>query len=215
MIGLREGTFLVRLARTAVKHYLQEHDVMSYKEIDELREKELSEKKEFGRQGAFVTLQSYPAKSLRGCIGYPFPVKALDKAVAECAVSAAIGDPRFPPVSLKELDAITFEVSVLSELREISVARARDYAKNVEIGKDGLVIEYGPFSGLLLPQVAPEQGWGPEEFLAGLCEKAGLSPDYWLAEAEGRPVVKISKFQAQIFCEQTPGGRVVEKKPVA
>ncbi|MEW5955609.1 MAG: TIGR00296 family protein [Candidatus Micrarchaeota archaeon] len=210
-MDLREGTFLVRLARAAIKHYLQEHDALSYDEIDELREKELG-KKQFGRQGAFVTLESHPSKSLRGCIGYPFPVKALDKAVAECAVSAAIGDPRFPPVSLEELGNTVIEVSVLSELQEIKAAKARDFAKCIEIGKDGLVIEHGPFSGLLLPQVALEQAWGPEEFLSGLCEKAGLSSDYWLAEADGKAVVKISKFQAQIFSEEKPGGKVVERR---
>jgi len=202
---------LVRLARASIEHYLKERKPLSQQQVDSMREKELGKEK-FERSGAFVTLERYPSKSLRGCIGYPFAVKAADKAVAECAVSAAIGDPRFPPVALEELPRIVIEVSVLTEAREIKVERAKDFPKQVRIGTDGLILQHGPFSGLLLPQVAPEQNWGSEEFLAGLCEKAGLSPDYWLAEADGKPIVKISKFQALVFCEEKPGGNVVEKK---
>lgn len=209
-MDLEHGTFLVRLARASIEHYLKERKPLSQQQVDAMREKDLGKEK-FERGGAFVTLESHPSKSLRGCIGYPFAVKAVDKAVAECAVSAAIGDPRFPPLLLEELSGTAIEVSVLTEAQEIKVARAKDFPKHVEIGKDGLIIQHGPFSGLLLPQVAPEQLFGPEEFLACLCQKAGLSPDYWLEEVEGKPVVKISKFQARIFCEEKPGGKVVEK----
>ena len=62
------------------------------------------------------------------------------------------------------------------------------------VGEDGLVIEAGGRSGLLLPQVAPEQGWNREQFLEGICMKAGLPPD-----AYTRDDAKLQKFQARIF----------------
>jgi hypothetical protein len=57
--------------------------------------------------------------------------------------------------------------------------------------------------GLLLPQVATEQGWEAEEFLNQACLKAGLSPDSWLL-----PSTKVQIFQADIFAEKTPRGEV-------
>ncbi len=62
------------------------------------------------------------------------------------------------------------------------------------MGEDGLVIEAEGRSGLLLPQVAPEQGWDRERFLEGVCMKAGLPPDAYKWED-----AKLQKFQAHIF----------------
>ena len=72
---------------------------------------------------------------------------------------------------------------------------------------DGLIIEAGGFSGLLLPQVPVEYGWTPEEYLMHLCLKAGLPTTYWLT---GR--LKLYRFTAQIFEEESPKGKIVEKK---
>ena len=51
---------------------------------------------------------------LRGCIGNIHPSSPLYRTVAECAISAAVGDPRFTPLTLPELENVTFEISVLS-----------------------------------------------------------------------------------------------------
>ena len=51
-------------------------------------------------------------------------------------------------------------------------------------------------SGLLLPQVASEQRWGPEAFLAAVCRKAGLAPDAWR-----EPGTEVFTFQADVFAE--------------
>ena len=82
-----------------------------------------------------------------------------------------------------------------------------DYPKKIVIGRDGLVIKYGIYSGLLLPQVPVEYKWGPEEFLTHLSMKAGLPPDAWLWKG-----VEIYKFTAQIFTERLPGGVVEEER---
>jgi uncharacterized protein (TIGR00296 family) len=51
--------------------------------------------------------------------------------------------------------------------------------EEIEVGKHGLVIDAGFTRGLLLPQVATEQGWDREQFLRHTALKAGLPPDSW------------------------------------
>lgn len=140
------------------------------------------------RRGAFVTLKKHG--ELRGCIGHIWPVKPLYQTVIEMAEAAALYDYRFPPVKPEELEDLTIEISVLSPLRPISDLR------EIEVGKHGIYLTYGRFSGLLLPQVATEQGWDREEFLAHTCLKAGLPPDMW------RRGAKIQVFTAQVFGER-------------
>ena len=144
--------------------------------------------------GAFVTLTHNG--NLRGCIGYPEPVKPLAQAVVEVAISAAAGDPRFPPVTASELDKIQVEVSVLTKPELIEVQKPAQYLEKVEVGRDGLIVEMGMYRGLLLPQVPVEWNWDIEDFLANTCMKAGLTSDCWLQEG-----VRIYSFQSQIFTE--------------
>jgi len=155
--------------------------------------------------GVFVTIETYPAKELRGCIGYPYPFKELTNSVVECAISSATGDPRFPAMSRKELDNCTIEISVLTVPEIIKVGSPKEYPEKIKVGRDGLIVEYGYFSGLLLPIVPVEQKWNEEEFLCQTCYKAGLPLDMWLS-----PKVKIYCFQSQVFKEVKPGGKVVE-----
>ncbi len=136
-------------------------------------------------RGAFVTL--HEGGALRGCIGYPLPVKALGQSVVETARAAAFKDPRFPPLQKEELKRVNFEVSVLTVPKPVEPAK-------VEVGRDGLLVEAGARFGLLLPQVPVEQGWSREEFLEALCAKAGLPAGAW-KNAE------LKAFQAQVFKE--------------
>jgi uncharacterized protein (TIGR00296 family) len=154
-------------------------------------------------RGVFVTLSIRENESteLRGCIGFPLPVKALGDAVVEATVEAAVHDPRFPPVSATETGRIIVEVSVLTDPEMLEPKNPMELAKLVRIGKDGLIVDAGYTSGLLLPQVPVEFGWGPEEFLSQACVKAGLLPDAWLTRE-----VKLSRFQAEIFSEVEPRG---------
>lgn len=139
--------------------------------------------------GAFVTL--HRLGELRGCIGQIDAREPLDRTVAYCAVAAATRDPRFPPVTARELEAGTeIEISVLTPLQRV------ESVEQIEVGRDGLLIEQGPRSGLLLPQVATEWNWDRDTFLAHTCRKAGLPLDAWTRGAE------IYRFQAEIFNEQ-------------
>ncbi|WEU40916.1 MAG: TIGR00296 family protein [Candidatus Odinarchaeum yellowstonii] len=206
-LTLDEGRFLIRIARDAIKEY-----VSTKKELKPPSQlsKILAEKR-----GVFVTLYNISTgdKQLRGCIGFPYPYLPLVEATIKAAISAATKDYRFfppygpGPVTLKELAEIIIEVSVLTKPELLTVKTPREYPKLVTIGKDGLIVESGMFSGLLLPQVAVEYGWSPEEFLSHCCQKAGLLADCWLDER-----TKIYKFQAQIFTEKTPGGEVFSEE---
>jgi hypothetical protein len=155
--------------------------------------------------GVFVTLNKVQGSSheLRGCIGYPYPHKPLIEATAEMAISAALKDPRFEPVSLKEMGAIAVEVSVLTPPERIEVESPMELPGHVEVGVDGLIVSKGVNRGLLLPQVAVDWGWDAEEFLTQCCLKANLPPDSWLIQG-----TEVSKFKAIIFKEEEPGGPV-------
>jgi hypothetical protein len=193
-----EGRFLVKLARKAVEEYLK-----SGKVVEAPRD---TPPKLMERCGVFVTLNSlkHGRKELRGCIGFPYPTAPLARAVIESAINSATQDPRFYPVSLGELDHIVFEVSVLTPPQLIEVEKPMDYPSKVKVGRDGLIVERGPYKGLLLPQVPVEWSWEEEEFLCQCCIKAGLSPDSWLLKG-----TKIYKFQCVIARETGPRGEIV------
>ena len=197
-ISLEEGTYLVSLARMGIDGYF----ATGKKIAPEKTTGVFSEKR-----GVFVTLETYPQHELRGCIGYPLPVKDLASSVVDCALSAAFDDPRFPALEEQELARCTIEVSVLTVPEEIKVKSPADYPKKIKVGRDGLIIHYGYSSGLLLPQVPIEWNWNETEFLSHLCEKAGLPQKMWQS-----PSVGISRFEAEVFSEEKPRGKVSRKK---
>jgi AmmeMemoRadiSam system protein B/AmmeMemoRadiSam system protein A len=137
-------------------------------------------------RGAFVTINK--KGSLRGCIGHIKGVKPLYKSVEEMAAAAAFQDPRFSPVTKKELKDLDIEISVLTPFKQITDV------SEIEVGKHGLYIEQGFYSGLLLPQVATEYGWDRNTFLEHTCRKAGLPPDAWKDKD-----TRIYIFSADIF----------------
>lgn len=139
------------------------------------------------RRGAFVSLHS--RGELRGCIGHVEPDEPLAAVVSRCAVLACSADGRFPPVSSSEVAALEIELSLLGPL--IPIAGVAD----IEIGRDGLVVEERWCRGLLLPQVAIEWKWDREMFLAQTCRKAGLAGHAWKRGA------RVWRFEAEVFAE--------------
>ncbi len=137
-------------------------------------------------RGAFVSL--HRGGQLRGCIGNIRGTKPLYVTVAEMAEEAAFNDPRFAPLSREELKDLEIEISALTPFRVI------DDVEEIEVGKHGIFIEKGFFSGLLLPQVATEYGWDRTTFLEHTCHKAGLHKDAWKERD-----TKIHIFSADIF----------------
>ena len=143
------------------------------------------------KKGVFVTITKN--NELRGCIGFPLPIYPLWEGVIKAARAAAYDDPRFPPLDKSEIKDIKIEISILTVPKEIE-GDPKEYPKKIEIGKDGLIVEYDGYSGLLLPQVATEYNLSPEEFLDDTCIKAGLPPGCW-------KYAKVYKFQAEIISE--------------
>ena len=192
-----DGVFLVKTARQAVTEFLSNGNRIKL-------EAEYEKKFSFD-SGVFVTLNK--PDGLRGCIGFPMPEKKLSRAIIEGAIAAATEDPRFPAVTTKELDNITFEVTVLTPPMEIDVSDPMEYLTKIKVGRDGLIIRHSFYSGLLLPQVPSEYGWNVEEFLQHTCHKAGLEKDFWKS---GK--AKIEKFEGIVFKEETPNGEIVREK---
>jgi len=173
-----ERAELLRIARRAAEGYLRKGQVP----------RESPPRGPLTDPGAaFVTL-TWRGR-LRGCIGYTEPVAPLYRTVQECAVAAATEDPRFPPVTPRELDEIRIELSVLTPLWPIR-------PEEVVVGTHGLMIRKGSRRGLLLPQVAVEHGWDRTTFLDQVCMKAGLPPGSWREGAE------LYGFTAEVFGEE-------------
>ncbi|MDR1932523.1 MAG: AmmeMemoRadiSam system protein A [Spirochaetales bacterium] len=139
--------------------------------------------------GMFVTLRD-AGGGLRGCIGnLTGRDKALYELAAEMALASAFEDPRFPPVRKNEMKHLSIEISILSGFEEAA-------PEEVIPGKHGILIRRGYNSGLLLPQVATEQGWDRVQFLSHGCRKAGLPPESWRQKE-----TSISIFTALVFHE--------------
>jgi AmmeMemoRadiSam system protein A len=115
-------------------------------------------------------------------------IQPLYQTVRECALAAALSDPRFPPVKPEEVPTLTIEISVLGSLEDIA-------PEQVEVGRHGLFISRRSHRGLLLPQVAAEWRWDRQRFLEETCLKAGLPRHAW------RNGARIQAFTAQIFRE--------------
>jgi len=139
-------------------------------------------------RGVFVTL--HIGKRLRGCIGVVEPDESLADCVVRSAISAAQKDPRFPAIRPDELPDLHIELSLLSPPRPIR-------PEEIEVGRHGLLVSRGRQRGLLLPQVAVEHHFGPEQFLAETCRKAGLPANAW-RDAD----TKILGFTCEIFSDR-------------
>ena len=186
IIGEKDQQLLLQLARHSIQMTLQKGRRLRVVESLSplLREK----------RGVFVTLWM---DELRGCIGFPYPLKPLAEGVQEAAVSAALQDPRFPPVRADEMAHIEIEISVLTVPKAIERSQ-------IQVGVHGLIVTRGNRSGLLLPQVAMEYHWDARTFVEQTCVKAGLGKDAWKDE------INLFAFEAQVFSEtdlgKKPGG---------
>lgn len=139
--------------------------------------------------GVFVTLKQ--RGRLRGCMGTLDSSQPLAEAVRHAAQTAALEDPRFPPVTLADLTNVSVEVSILSEPQPMGTI------DDLHIGTHGIIVRRGLQRGLFLPQVATEHRMDKETFLARCCtEKAGLAPDAWRD-----PATEVLLFSADVFQE--------------
>jgi len=193
ILSNQDGETIVKTARATVTEYL-----MTRKKIN-LHE---DFKSKFSyNSGVFVTLNK--KENLRGCIGFPTPVKKLYQSLVDAAIASATEDPRFPQVQYEELNEISFEVTILTPPEEVKVTNPLEYTSKIKVGRDGLIVKWEFGSGLLLPQVPVEYGWNEEEFLNHTCEKAGAPFDCWK-----RKSTIVLQFEGIVFKETKPNGNV-------
>jgi AmmeMemoRadiSam system protein A len=176
-----DGLALVEIARRAIASAILEKSILDFPPCPAA----LSE-----HRGAFVSL--YRGGNLRGCVGQVESPGPLADVVARAAISAALHDTRFPPISAEEVATLEIEISVLS-------APERILPEAIVAGRHGLLVVRGSFRGLLLPQVATERKWSGQRLLEETCIKAGLARDAWR-----EPTTEVFGFAAEVYSEKGP-----------
>lgn len=147
---------LVRLAKETVECYVRQKQKPVLQELTP----EMTE-----QAGVFVCIKK--SGQLRGCIGTFEPAEAnvAEETIAN-AVSAAVRDPRFPPVDATELDQLNYSVDVLTRPEPV------DDQDQLDRKRYGVIVECGGRRGLLLPDL---EGVDTVEEQINICrQKAGI-----------------------------------------
>ncbi len=170
-----------RLARLTLEQYL------SGQEIDETLPRRVSDDEDCWSplSACFVSIKTRDG-DLRGCIGTIFPSQPnLGLEIMANAVSAATGDPRFPPMSRPELAGARISVDVLDPPEPVTGRHQLDPRKW------GVIVEKDGRRGLLLPDL--EGVDTVDKQLAIAAGKAGLR------SLDG---VRIQRFRVRRFPEE-------------
>lgn len=187
-----QGKTLLSIARAAIAHVLH----APHAAVDETAAW-------LAEPGAsFITLTQ--SGELRGCIGTLQAHRPLLIDVKSNAVSAALHDPRFLPLTLEEFVTVKVEVSLLTAPQPLVFANETDALAQLRPGIDGVVFEYGRHRSTFLPQVW-ESLAQPSLFLAMLKRKAGLPDDFW-AEDVKLSCYTVSKWREADLDEESCNG---------
>lgn len=166
----KEGRYLVKIAFQSIEYYFRKGCKI------EIKPAEVPGRRLVEDGACFVTL--YKDGQLRGCIGSLEASRPLVLDVADNALNAAFGDPRFHPLNPQELNGVKIEISVLTPQKKLDVKLAEDLLGRLVPGRHGITIQKGWARATFLP-VVWEQIPDKQEFLAHLCMKAGLQPEEW------------------------------------
>ena len=149
----------INLARKSIIYYLKHNKFLKPKNTDGIQS---------GKAGVFVCLKK--KGELRGCIGTILPTKSrISEEIIKNAVSAALNDPRFPPVDLSEMDEIVCSVDILAEPEEIKSI------SDLDVKRFGVIVSSGSRTGLLLPNLEGIDSVGMQVAIA--LQKGGISPE--------------------------------------
>lgn len=168
----REMHPLVHLAKETVESYITQGKISKRRELT-------SEMKD--RAGVFVSIKK--KGMLRGCIGTFEPARAnVAEEIVANAISAATGDPRFPPVDASELHQLSYSVDVLTRPEPV------DDPCQLDAKRYGVIVESGWRRGLLLPDL---EGVNTVEEQINICRrKAGILP---------QETVKLYRFEVKRY----------------
>jgi len=155
-----EENAYVRLARETIENYVKQGKIIT-------PPKDLPEEMINQKAGVFVSLKKFG--DLRGCIGTFMPTQEnIAQEIIKNAISAAIDDPRFPPVTVSELEELSISVDVLSAPEEVKDTSQLDPKKY------GVIVSSGYKKGLLLPDL---EGVDTAEYQIDIAKrKAGIYP---------------------------------------
>ncbi len=170
MAPIEQGQVLLALARAAITQALG----AATRLVDDAGAPWLHEP---GASFVTLTLQG----ELRGCIGTLEAHRSLQHDVQANAVAAALRDPRFAPLSERELGITDVEVSLLSPMLALDYGSEAEALALLRPGVDGVVLQYGARRSTFLPQVW-EQLPDTADFMAQLKRKAGLPASFWHAD---------------------------------
>lgn len=189
-ISVEQGRALVALARQTLMTRFKQTIPPDRKAQIEAR---LRDPALLVRCGTFVTLKT--GGQLRGCIGSLVGREPLVEGVRTNALNAAFHDPRFRPLTVKELDKVSIEVSVLTAPQPLDYDDAEDLVAKLRPRVDGVTIRKGFAGATFLPQVWEQLPDAPT-FLSHLCLKAGLAGEAW---RQGD--LEVETYQVQYFEE--------------
>ena len=171
------GDSYTALARTSLEYYFKMRKQMPLPDT-------LPDEMYHERAGAFVSLKKFG--QLRGCIGTISPVtQNLGEEIVANAMSAALSDPRFSPVSEQELKDIVISVDVLGRAQSI------ESMDQLDVKRYGVIVTNGCRRGLLLPDL--EGVDTVEEQVAIAKRKAGIGED---------DEVLLQRFEVIRHCER-------------
>ena len=149
----------INLARRSIIYYLKHNKFLKSKNTEGIQP---------GKAGVFVCLKK--KGELRGCIGTILPTKSrISEEIIKNAVSAALNDPRFPPVALSEMSEIICSVDILAEPEEIKSI------SDLDVKRFGVIVSSGSRTGLLLPNLEGIDSAGMQVAIA--LQKGRISPE--------------------------------------
>ncbi len=157
----KDEDLYIRLAREAINNYINNHILMDIPDY-------VSEDMINSKAGVFVSI--HKEGKLRGCIG---TIKSTQDSIASeiihNAISAAIRDYRFEPITKDELDELDINVDVLSDSEPIE---SKD---ELDVRKYGVIVYNSSKRGLLLPNLDGVDT--VEEQIQIALNKAGITKD--------------------------------------
>jgi len=202
MLTIEEATFLLKLARRLVTESVSDETG----EEEKVAFKTLREKR-----GVFVCLREFEKSAKRAgkviiSSGYPLPIFPIVEAVENASLNISIHILRSSLREISEfLKDVIFELTILTVPKKILVEQPIGYPREIEIGRDGLIVQRNFYTGAILPKVAIEKRWNAIEFLSECCMEAKLAADAWLEEG-----TSVYKFQTNVYVELEPSGKAVK-----
>ncbi len=151
----------VSLAKSSIEYYVKNRKKMEMPD-------NVSEELLFNKNGVFVSIHKFG--NLRGCIGTFLPQQDnIAEEIIVNAISAATEDPRFPEITIDELDDLEINVDVLTEPEKI------DSKDELDPKKYGVIVRNGFRRGLLLPDLEGVDTIDEQILIAK--RKCGIKPE--------------------------------------